>query len=66
MHLEENYANVKTLLSALKCDQFNWQAIGDLRMVAFLLGLQDGFTKFPCYLCHRDSRDTIAHYHRRI
>ena len=35
-------------------------------MVAFLVGLQGGFTKFPCYLCHWDSRDTTAHYHRRI
>ncbi|XP_058848577.1 uncharacterized protein LOC117424572 [Acipenser ruthenus] len=34
-------------------------------MVAFLMGLQGGFTKFPCYLCLWDSRDTKAHYHRR-
>ena len=35
-------------------------------MVAFLVGLQGGFTKFSCYLCHWDSRDTSAHYHRRM
>ena len=34
-------------------------------MVAFLVGLQGGFTKFQCYLCLWDSRDTKAHYHRR-
>ncbi|MGH0118403.1 UNVERIFIED_CONTAM: hypothetical protein FKN15_023339 [Acipenser sinensis] len=34
-------------------------------MVAFLMGLQGGFTKFPCYLCLWDSWDTKAHYHRR-
>ncbi|MGH0134277.1 UNVERIFIED_CONTAM: hypothetical protein FKN15_009533 [Acipenser sinensis] len=34
-------------------------------MVAFLMGLQGGFTKFPCYLCLWDSRDTKAHYQRR-
>ncbi|XP_061422664.1 uncharacterized protein LOC133351454 [Lethenteron reissneri] len=34
-------------------------------MVAFLMGLQVSFTKFPCYLCLWDSRDTKAHYHRR-
>ena len=56
----------KTLLIALKCDQFNWQVIGDFRMVAFLVGLQGGFTIFPCYLCLWDSRDTIANCHRRI
>ena len=66
MYLEENYTNVKTLLIALKCDQFNWQAIGDFRIAAFLVGLQGGFKKFPCYLCYWDSRDTTAHYHRRM
>ena len=66
MHFEENYTNVKTLLIALKCDQFNWQVIGDFRMVAFLVGLQGGFSKFPCYLCHWDRRDTTVHYHRRM
>ena len=30
------------------------------------MGLQGGFTKFPCYLCHWDSRGITAHYHRRI
>ena len=35
-------------------------------MVAFLVDLQGGFTKYSCHHCHRDSRDTIAHYHRRI
>ena len=64
--LEENYTNVKTLVVALKCDQFNWQVIGDFRMVAFLVGLQGGFTKFPYYFCQWDSRYTTAHYHRRI
>ena len=66
MHLEKNYTKVKTLLIALKCDQFNWQVIRDFRMVAFLMGLQGGLTKFPCHLCHWDSPDTIARYHRRI
>ena len=35
-------------------------------MVAFLMGLQGGFTKFPCYLCHWDSRNNTAHHQRRI
>ena len=34
-------------------------------MVSFLMGLQGGFTKFPCFLCPWDSRDTTAHYHRK-
>ena len=66
MHLERNYTNVKTLLIALKCDQFNRQVIRDFKTVAFLVGLQGGLAKFPCYFYHWDSRNTTAHYHRRI
>lgn len=32
-------------------------------MVAFLMSLQAGFTKFPSYLCLWDSRDIATHYH---
>ena len=66
MHLEKINTNVKTLVIALEYDQFNWQVIRDFRMVAFLVGLQGGLTKFPCYLCHWNSRNTTAHCHRRI
>ena len=62
VHMKETYENVKILLSALK---YNWEVIGDFKMVAFLMGLQGGFTKFPCYLCLWDSRNTALHYHQR-
>ena len=51
VHMKETYENVKILLSALKYTQYNWEVIGDFKMVAFLMGLQGDFTKFPCYLC---------------
>jgi len=31
-----------------------------------LLGLQLGYTKFPCFLCEWDSRDKAHHYVKRI
>ncbi|XP_058879412.1 uncharacterized protein LOC131737009 [Acipenser ruthenus] len=65
VHLKEDYNSIKTLLDALKYDEYGWEVIGDFKIVAFLIGLQGGFTKFPCYLCLWDSRDTKAHYHRR-
>ncbi|XP_076326643.1 uncharacterized protein LOC143233815 isoform X1 [Tachypleus tridentatus] len=34
-------------------------------MVAFVMGLQGGFTKFPCYLSLWDSMDTAVHYNRK-
>lgn len=33
-------------------------------MVAFLIDLDGGSTKFPCHLVLCDNRDTAAHYHR--
>lgn len=65
VHLKEDYSSVKMLLSALKYDKYGWEVIGDFKMVSFLMGLQGGFTKFPCFLCLWDSRDTNAHYHKR-
>ena len=34
-------------------------------MVAVLMGLQGGFTKFPYYLCLWDSRNASLHYEKR-
>ena len=65
VHLKEEYNNVKLLLNALKYHEYAWEIIGDFKMVAFLMGLQGGFTKFPCYLCLWDSRDTTSHYCKR-
>ena len=65
VHMKEKYQNIKILLSALKYDQYKWEVIGDFKMVAFLVGLQGGFTKFQCYLCLWDSRNTALHYNKR-
>lgn len=35
--------------------EYNWQPIGDFKMVGFLMGLQSGYTKYPCFLCLWDS-----------
>ena len=38
VQMKENYEHVKMLLSALRYDQYNWEVIGDFKMVAFLMG----------------------------
>ncbi len=65
VHMKENYDSVKILLDAVKYDEYNWQLIGDFKMVEFLMGLQSGYTKFPCYLCLWDSRADAKHYIQR-
>ncbi|XP_061404361.1 uncharacterized protein LOC133340279 isoform X1 [Lethenteron reissneri] len=65
VHLKENYNSINILLDALRYDEYGWEVIGDLKIVAFPMGFQGGLTKCPCYLCLWDSRDTKPHYHRQ-
>ena len=45
VHLKETYKNVKTVLNVLKYDQYNWEVIDDFKMIAFLMGMQGGFSR---------------------
>jgi len=53
---------MKMLLEKIKCDEFKWKLLGDLKIVALLLGMQLGYTKYCCFLCEWDSRDKKDHY----
>ena len=61
-HLKEDYTNVKRLLQAVKYEEHLWDVIGDFKMITFLVGLQGGYTKNPCFLCLWNSRDDSRHY----
>ena len=51
VHNKDSYENMKILTEAIKHDKFKWQTCGDLKVIALLLGLQQGFTKYCCYIC---------------
>lgn len=63
--LKESYDTTKLLLEKIQYAKYGWEVIGDFKMVAFLMGLQGGFTKFPCFLCLWDSRETTNHYKKK-
>jgi len=63
--LKEKYEAVKYVLEIIRYDQHKWIICVDLKMVNFLLGQQSGFTKYPCFLCMWDSRDTAHHYTKK-
>lgn len=63
--LKEEYNSVRMLLEKIKYDEFDWDVCGDFKMIGFLMGLQGGFTKHPCFLCLWDSRNTSQHYIKR-
>ena len=60
--MKETYENMEKLLKCIKYYQYNWQLCGDLKVVAILLGLQLGYTKYCCFICEWDSRARTQHY----
>ena len=65
VHDKEPYENMKILLEAINYDKFKWQICGDLKVMALLLGLPQGFTKYCCFICEWDSRVRSLHYSRK-
>ena len=49
----------------IKYTSHNWELCGDLKMLAFLLGQQGGYTKYSCFLCLWNSRADDQHYSRK-
>jgi len=62
----EYYENMKILMEAINYDKFKWQICGDLNVTALLLGLQQGITKYCCFICELDSRAWSLNYSERI
>ncbi|XP_039440776.1 uncharacterized protein LOC120421613 isoform X4 [Culex pipiens pallens] len=60
--LKESFECTKLILELIKYENYKWEVIGDFKMVSFLMGLQGGYTKFPCHLCLFDSRNDDLHY----
>jgi hypothetical protein len=50
------------LLGKIKYDEFKWKLRDDLAVVALLLGMQLGYTKYCRFLFEGDSRDKNNHY----
>jgi len=65
VHNNELYENMKILMEAINYDKFKWQIWGYLKVIALLLGLQQGFTKYCCFICEWDSRAQSLHYLRK-
>ena len=64
--MKEIYESMKLLLGKIKYDEFKWKLCGDLKVVALLLGMQLGYTKYCCFLCEWDSRDKKYHYVNKL
>jgi len=65
-NMKKSYENMKLLLGKIKYDVFKWKLCGDLKVVALLLGMQLGYTKYCCFLCEWYSRDKKNHYVNKL
>jgi len=60
-NMKESYESMKLLLGKIKYGELKWKLCGDLKVVALLLGMKLGCTKYCCFLCDWDSRDKKNH-----
>ena len=53
--MKDDRESVKLLLKLIQYNNHNWDVCGDFKMIAFLGGLQGGYTKHSSFLCLWDS-----------
>ena len=58
--------SMKLLLGKITYDEFKWKLCGYFKVVALLLGVQLGYTKYCCFLCEWDIRDKKNHYVNKL
>jgi hypothetical protein len=59
-NMKVSYETMKLLLGKIKYEEFKWKLCVDLKVVALLLEMQLGYTKY-CFLYEWDSRDRKNH-----
>ena len=64
--MKEIYESMKLLLGKIENHEFKWKLYCDLKVVALLLGMQLGYTKYCCFLCEWDSWDKKNHYVNKL
>ena len=63
VQVKETYDNLRQLLNITGYkNKYSWHFSGDLKVVALLMGLQQGYTKYMFLLCERDSLTRELHY----
>lgn len=62
VNTKESYESMATLLDLISYKDHEWKICADLKVVAMVTGLQQGYTKYCCFLCKWDSRARNYHY----
>lgn len=53
------------MLQCIKYNEHQWQLCCDLRIVALVVGLRGGYTKYYCFLWEEKNRASVSRYIRR-
>ncbi|GBO34229.1 hypothetical protein AVEN_104906-1 [Araneus ventricosus] len=64
--MKETYETMNHILSSIEYSKHSCHIWADLKVVAVLVGLQAGYTRFCCFLCQWDSRDRKKHYIKKV
>ena len=59
---KESYESVQTVMNKINYKKYEWRICGDFKMIQFVLGQQQGYTKYQCFLCLWNSRDDASHW----
>ena len=58
-NMKESYESMKLLLGKIKYDEFKWKLCGDIKVVALLLGMLLGHTRFARLLRKSESSELL-------
>lgn len=58
----EKYESIGAILKLLQYEEYKWLICADLKIVAILMGLKQGYSKHQCFLCLWEGRKNDLHY----
>lgn len=59
---KETHDKMDKILKLIKYEEHEWRVCCDLKIVAMLRGIKQGFSKHQCFLCDWEGRKTALHY----
>lgn len=59
VHMKET---LKTILKKSNYPTYDWMLGGNLKVISMILGQQNGYTKFSCFICEWDNRAKYEHW----
>lgn len=64
VQMKEEFDTMKRILDLIQYDRYQFLIVADFKVIALLMGLQSGYTKYCCFLCLWDSRARNEHFTR--